>query len=76
MTPAVFLQSKPVAKHAKDIAVSADSPDKIEVRIGFEGFEKDFEGRVKRLIGIVHARASISPLKKYLLIETDEGGTV
>jgi hypothetical protein len=75
VTFTVVPQQKTVAKHAKDIAVSADPPDKIQARIGFQGFEKDPECKVKRLIA-GYARIFEGLFKKGFLIETDEGRTV
>ena len=73
MTLAIFQQTKTVAKHTQDIILGADLPNKIQTRIGFDGFHEDRKSMMERLITeIIEARLFEGLIEKGLLIETDQ----
>ena len=54
--------------------MSANPSDEIQMRVRFEGFEKDSKSFMKRLTTkVLEPRLFISLVEKSLLIETDPG---
>jgi len=77
VTPSIFLQTKTVAKHTQDVAVSADPSDETQMRVRFEGFEKDPKRFLKRVTTkVLDPGLFTSLVKKSHFIEANPGETI